>query len=134
MEEAEAEFLLQLTQARARAHTHIRHKPRLYIVYDYTGVILKKNILTWTCGGGGECDSQLTSPTWRRLLKEAAKCDRFYSVCLFHSMSCVCVCPILQASLNKLMETLGQSEPYFVKCIRSNAEKVKQEQLGRQPL
>lgn len=22
------------------------------------------------------------------------------------------------------METLGQSEPYFVKCIRSNAEKV----------
>lgn len=23
------------------------------------------------------------------------------------------------------METLGQSEPYFVKCIRSNAEKVK---------
>lgn len=30
----------------------------------------------------------------------------------------------LQASLNKLMETLDQSEPYFVKCIRSNAEKV----------
>lgn len=22
------------------------------------------------------------------------------------------------------METLGQAEPYFVKCIRSNAEKV----------
>lgn len=34
------------------------------------------------------------------------------------------LCLILQASLNKLMETLGQSEPYFVKCIRSNAEKV----------
>lgn len=32
---------------------------------------------------------------------------------------------VLQASLNKLMETLGQAEPYFVKCIRSNAEKVK---------
>ncbi|XP_030630766.1 unconventional myosin-IXAb [Chanos chanos] len=29
-----------------------------------------------------------------------------------------------QASLNKLMETLEQSEPYFVKCIRSNAEKL----------
>uniref|UniRef100_A0A672M727 Unconventional myosin-IXa-like n=1 Tax=Sinocyclocheilus grahami TaxID=75366 RepID=A0A672M727_SINGR len=29
-----------------------------------------------------------------------------------------------QASLNKLMETLGQSDPYFVKCIRSNAEKL----------
>uniref|UniRef100_A0A8C7WC41 Unconventional myosin-IXa-like n=1 Tax=Oncorhynchus mykiss TaxID=8022 RepID=A0A8C7WC41_ONCMY len=29
-----------------------------------------------------------------------------------------------QASLNKLMETLGHSEPYFVKCIRSNAEKL----------
>uniref|UniRef100_A0A8C9RKI1 Myosin IXA n=1 Tax=Scleropages formosus TaxID=113540 RepID=A0A8C9RKI1_SCLFO len=29
-----------------------------------------------------------------------------------------------QASLNKLMETLSQSEPYFVKCIRSNAEKL----------
>lgn len=32
---------------------------------------------------------------------------------------------LLQASLNKLMETLDQAEPYFVKCIRSNAEKVK---------
>ncbi|XP_012306727.2 unconventional myosin-IXa isoform X9 [Aotus nancymaae] len=29
-----------------------------------------------------------------------------------------------QASLSKLMETLGQAEPYFVKCIRSNAEKL----------
>ncbi|XP_068078218.1 unconventional myosin-IXAa isoform X6 [Danio rerio] len=29
-----------------------------------------------------------------------------------------------QASLNKLMETLGQSQPYFVKCIRSNSEKL----------
>ncbi|XP_068458393.1 unconventional myosin-IXAa-like isoform X2 [Clinocottus analis] len=29
-----------------------------------------------------------------------------------------------QASLNKLMETLDQSEPYFVKCFRSNAEKL----------
>ncbi|TKC47048.1 hypothetical protein EI555_016031, partial [Monodon monoceros] len=28
------------------------------------------------------------------------------------------------ASLSKLMETLGQAEPYFVKCIRSNAEKL----------
>lgn len=34
------------------------------------------------------------------------------------------MCPCVQASLNKLMETLDQSEPYFVKCIRSNAEKV----------
>lgn len=38
---------------------------------------------------------------------------------------------IVQASLNKLMETLGQSEPYFVKCIRSNAEKVQQESALR---
>ncbi|KAG8507431.1 Unconventional myosin-IXa [Galemys pyrenaicus] len=29
----------------------------------------------------------------------------------------------VQASLSQLMETLGQAEPYFVKCIRSNAEK-----------
>ncbi|XP_059768831.1 unconventional myosin-IXa isoform X1 [Balaenoptera ricei] len=29
-----------------------------------------------------------------------------------------------QASLSKLMETLDQAEPYFVKCIRSNAEKL----------
>nr|XP_033775662.1 unconventional myosin-IXa isoform X2 [Geotrypetes seraphini] len=29
-----------------------------------------------------------------------------------------------QTSLNKLIETLGQAEPYFVKCIRSNAEKL----------
>ncbi len=34
---------------------------------------------------------------------------------------------VMQVSLNKLMETLGQSEPYFVKCIRSNAEKVSNE-------
>lgn len=49
--------------------------------------------------------------------------DLFYVLCLslslFPSLSL-----FLKASLNKLMETLGQSEPYFVKCIRSNAEKV----------
>lgn len=43
------------------------------------------------------------------------------SVLKFDSLS---LCSPSQASLNKLMETLGQSEPYFVKCIRSNAEKV----------
>lgn len=44
------------------------------------------------------------------------------------SKSLSCLSP--QASLNKLMETLGQSEPYFVKCIRSNAEKVKRVQTA----
>lgn len=44
------------------------------------------------------------------------------SRCLERVFSSLCL--VLQASLNKLMETLGQSEPYFVKCIRSNAEKV----------
>lgn len=43
------------------------------------------------------------------------------SLLKFDSLS---LCSLSQASLNKLMETLGQSEPYFVKCIRSNAEKV----------
>ncbi|NWY62198.1 MYO9B protein, partial [Chionis minor] len=28
-----------------------------------------------------------------------------------------------QASLNKLLETLGKAEPFFIRCIRSNAEK-----------
>ncbi|XP_048198470.1 unconventional myosin-IXb isoform X3 [Perognathus longimembris pacificus] len=28
-----------------------------------------------------------------------------------------------QTSLNKLLETLGQAEPFFIRCIRSNAEK-----------
>uniref|UniRef100_A0A4W3H7A6 Myosin IXB n=1 Tax=Callorhinchus milii TaxID=7868 RepID=A0A4W3H7A6_CALMI len=28
-----------------------------------------------------------------------------------------------QASLNKLMETLGKAEPFFIRCIRSNAKK-----------
>uniref|UniRef100_A0A803V141 Myosin IXB n=1 Tax=Ficedula albicollis TaxID=59894 RepID=A0A803V141_FICAL len=28
-----------------------------------------------------------------------------------------------QASLNKLLETLGRAEPFFIRCIRSNAEK-----------
>lgn len=32
------------------------------------------------------------------------------------------------------METLGQSEPYFVKCIRSNAEKVQCAPSSLQPL
>lgn len=44
------------------------------------------------------------------------------------------LCLVLQASLNKLMETLGQSEPYFVKCIRSNAEKVQCARSRLQPL
>lgn len=30
-----------------------------------------------------------------------------------------------QASLNKLLETLGRAEPFFIRCIRSNAEKVR---------
>ncbi|RMC00899.1 hypothetical protein DUI87_22585 [Hirundo rustica rustica] len=29
-----------------------------------------------------------------------------------------------QTSLNKLLETLGRAEPFFIRCIRSNAEKV----------
>ncbi|KAG9350669.1 hypothetical protein JZ751_024558 [Albula glossodonta] len=29
-----------------------------------------------------------------------------------------------QASLSKLMETLGRAEPFFIRCIRSNAEKM----------
>ncbi len=46
----------------------------------------------------------------------------FFSSFDEHVVTGVCLC--VQASLNKLMETLDQSEPYFVKCIRSNAEKV----------
>lgn len=49
-------------------------------------------------------------------------CMCLYVLALFKIGLVLCLC--LQASLNKLMETLGQSEPYFVKCIRSNAEKV----------
>jgi hypothetical protein len=29
-----------------------------------------------------------------------------------------------QTSLNKLLEALGKAEPFFIRCIRSNAEKV----------
>ncbi|XP_073513352.1 unconventional myosin-IXb isoform X3 [Phyllobates terribilis] len=29
-----------------------------------------------------------------------------------------------QASLNKLLETLGKAEPFFIRCIRSNSEKM----------
>lgn len=58
----------------------------------------------------------------------------FWQHCLFYiykllpvwnGRKCSLYCFLSQASLNKLMETLGQAEPYFVKCIRSNAEKVK---------
>lgn len=30
----------------------------------------------------------------------------------------------VQASLNKLLETLRKAEPFFVRCIRSNGDKV----------
>lgn len=45
--------------------------------------------------------------------------------CQLLSKSILMTLLLLQASLSKLMETLDQAEPYFVKCIRSNAEKVK---------
>lgn len=35
-----------------------------------------------------------------------------------------------QTSLNKLLETLGKAEPFFIRCIRSNAEKVSGSCLG----
>lgn len=59
----------------------------------------------------------------------AGQHERCASVCSLYSgpvlrSVSLCLLLALQASLNKLMETLGQSEPYFVKCIRSNAEKV----------
>lgn len=39
------------------------------------------------------------------------------------------LCP--QTSLNKLLETLGKAEPFFIRCIRSNAAKVSiQRHLG----
>lgn len=31
----------------------------------------------------------------------------------------------LQTSLTKLLETLNRAEPFFIRCIRSNAEKVR---------
>ena len=30
-----------------------------------------------------------------------------------------------QTSLSKLLEALGKAEPFFIRCIRSNAEKVR---------
>lgn len=33
----------------------------------------------------------------------------------------------VQASLSKLLETLRKAEPFFVRCIRSNADKVSDE-------
>lgn len=37
-----------------------------------------------------------------------------------------------QTSLNKLLEALGKAEPFFIRCIRSNAEKVSSSHvLGR---
>lgn len=38
-----------------------------------------------------------------------------------------------QTSLNKLLEALGQAEPFFIRCIRSNAEKVSCVQPGSCP-
>uniref|UniRef100_A0A667Y0H6 Myosin IXB n=1 Tax=Myripristis murdjan TaxID=586833 RepID=A0A667Y0H6_9TELE len=34
-----------------------------------------------------------------------------------------------QTSLTKLLETLGRAEPFFIRCIRSNAEKVREMHL-----
>jgi len=36
----------------------------------------------------------------------------------------VYVCVRFQSSLQRLMETLNQANPFFVRCIKSNAEKV----------
>lgn len=36
-----------------------------------------------------------------------------------------------QTSLNKLLEALGKAEPFFIRCIRSNAEKVRGSRIPR---
>ena len=36
-----------------------------------------------------------------------------------------------QTSLNKLLEALGNAEPFFIRCIRSNAEKVRDSPTSR---
>ncbi len=67
-------------------------------------------------------DGGIVVNVWQKCLTLASRlCVKclFFFLCFF-----LFLCLVLQASLNKLMETLGQSEPYFVKCIRSNAEKV----------
>ena len=74
-------------------------------------------------------DFNLAAPsflTWRWTSSDSycfsSTCAFIFRLCAHFFFSLLCL--VLQASLNKLMETLGQSEPYFVKCIRSNAEKV----------
>lgn len=39
-----------------------------------------------------------------------------------------------QTSLNKLLEALGKAEPFFIRCIRSNAEKVSAGQRAQHPV
>lgn len=40
----------------------------------------------------------------------------------------------LQTSLNKLLEALGKAEPFFIRCIRSNAEKVSAGRCAEDPV
>lgn len=70
----------------------------------------------------GICDSQRSRCQTTAELKQSG----CLHLCHVHTVCdlLLFLCLPLQASLNKLMETLGQSQPYFVKCIRSNAEKV----------
>ena len=46
--------------------------------------------------------------------------DFFLSLCIY----CFNVI-IFQYSLQQLMETLGQSNPFFIRCIKSNTDKVR---------
>lgn len=49
---------------------------------------------------------------WMRWPSDDVMCTRVY------------VCVRFQSSLQRLMETLNQANPFFVRCIKSNAEKV----------
>lgn len=86
-----------------------------------------------------QMDPQLFTSWQNHLTLTVEQHKHCASVCALYS-DCVLkfvllfLCLALQASLNKLMETLGQSEPYFVKCIRSNAEKVQCAHFRPRPL
>lgn len=68
--------------------------------------------------------------TRRRSLPASVPSSRYIQPCLTEiqtqhlNLELACLY-FLQTSLTKLLETLNRAEPFFIRCIRSNAQKVK---------
>ena len=63
--------------------------------------------------------------TCRENLVKYTSCVGERSWVKWHLIAMLCFPLCLQTSLTSLMTTLGQSHPYFVRCVKPNEKKVK---------